>query len=132
MEEAKYRNYDILSDNDENVPEPIVTGIVTKEYREVLKYAPKWTTWPDYEQVRWLNSTIEWLWPGLNKAICKMVCFHATRSIAVEELQSLSTFSSRTHCHASRGSSDSKGGLAAVSRFASCNIASWVSGPMQS
>eukprot|EP00892_Ulva_mutabilis_P003246 jgi/Ulvmu1/1293/UM011_0017.1 len=73
VEEAKYKNYDIVSDNDENVPEPIVTGIVTKEYREVLKYAPKWTTFPDFEQVRWLNSTIEWLWPGLNKAICKQV-----------------------------------------------------------
>lgn len=73
VEEAKYRNYDIGSDNDENVPEPIVTGIVTAEYRQVLKYAPKWTTFPDFEQVRWLNSTIEWLWPGLNKAICKMV-----------------------------------------------------------
>lgn len=73
MEEQRFKSFDIEVDHDENVPEPIVTGTVTSEYRQVLRHAPKWTTWPDFEQCRWLNDAIKWLWPGLNGAICKQV-----------------------------------------------------------
>jgi hypothetical protein len=72
-EDEKYRYLSVKADNDKNVPEPIVTGTVTPENRDILKYAPRWTTWPDFEQVRWLNSIIEWLWPHLAKGITKMV-----------------------------------------------------------
>lgn len=75
VDEHRFKNFDVEIDQDENVPEPIVTGTVTSEYRAVLKHAPRWTTWPDFEQCRWLNDTIKWLWPGLNGAICKQV-FH--------------------------------------------------------
>lgn len=67
----KYKQLDLEADNEEDVDPNI--GKVTGEYRDILKYAPKWTTWPDFEQVRWINSTIEWLWPNLARAIVKMV-----------------------------------------------------------
>jgi hypothetical protein len=73
VEENKFAYLDLDADNDENVPEPNTTSGVTPEFREILKYAPLWTTWPDFEQVRWLNSTLEWLWPHLTKGVCKMV-----------------------------------------------------------
>lgn len=67
----KYKQLDLDADTEEEVDPNI--GKVTGEYRDILKYAPKWTTWPDFEQVRWMNSTIEWLWPNLARAIVKMV-----------------------------------------------------------
>ena len=73
VEENQYRHLDLASDNDENVPEPATGEGPSPELREVLQYAPKWAKWPDFEQVRWINSTIEWLWPHLTKGICKMV-----------------------------------------------------------
>jgi hypothetical protein len=73
VEEQRFKNFDVEVDHDDDVPQPIVTGTVTSEYRQVLKHAPRWTTWPDFEQCRWLNDAIKWLWPGLNAAICKQV-----------------------------------------------------------
>lgn len=73
FDDDEYKHIHVEADHDDNVPEPVITGTVTPEYRDILKYAPRWTTWPDFEQVRWLNSTIEWLWPHLTRAICKMV-----------------------------------------------------------
>jgi hypothetical protein len=102
-DEEKYRHFDVEADNDENIPEPIVTGTVTQEYREILKYAPKWTTWPDFEQCRWLNDSITWLWPGLNRAICKMVRSRPACRCASHERPSLRASSgvqiARAHPH---------------------------------
>ena len=74
VDEDRYHYLDIEADNDDNVPEPTSGKDMSPEFREILKYAPKWTTWPDFEQVRWVNSTIEWLWPNLTRGVCKMVC----------------------------------------------------------
>jgi hypothetical protein len=68
----KYRHLDQIADTEEDIDPNIPK--VTGEHRDILKYAPKWTTWPDFEQVRWVNSTIEWLWPFLARGIKKMVC----------------------------------------------------------
>ena len=42
VDEQRFKNFDVDIDQDEDVPEPIITGTVTSEYRAVLKHAPRW------------------------------------------------------------------------------------------
>jgi hypothetical protein len=84
----KYRHLDLVADTEEDLDLNIPKS--TDEYRDILKYAPKWTTWPDFEQVRWVNSIIEWLWPHLARAICKMVRIMTQHTLGGERRQGCS------------------------------------------
>ena len=46
------RKYTIAADEDKDVPDPNYgTDPVPHSIRQYLPYAPKWTTWPDYQRV---------------------------------------------------------------------------------
>ncbi|WCJ39865.1 Calcium-dependent lipid-binding (CaLB domain) family protein [Euphorbia peplus] len=48
----------------------------------MLPQIPLWVKNPDYDRVDWLNKFLEYLWPYLDKAICKTVKNIATPIIA--------------------------------------------------
>lgn len=73
VELKDYSYLDNSADHDESIPEPYADGSIGADMRAVLPYMAKWTTWPDFEQVRWINSIVAWLWPHLTVAIHKMV-----------------------------------------------------------
>ncbi|XP_004499288.1 synaptotagmin-2-like [Cicer arietinum] len=43
----------------------------SKTLQQLLPDIPFWIKNPDYERLEWLNKFIEYMWPYLNKAICK-------------------------------------------------------------
>ncbi|XP_042063222.1 synaptotagmin-2-like [Salvia splendens] len=45
----------------------------SKSLEQLLPEIPFWIKNPDYERMDWLNKFIEYMWPSLDKAICKMV-----------------------------------------------------------
>ncbi|PIN17295.1 hypothetical protein CDL12_10049 [Handroanthus impetiginosus] len=44
----------------------------SKTLEQLLPEIPLWIKNPDYDRVDWLNKFIEYMWPYLDKAICKM------------------------------------------------------------
>ncbi|RDX99805.1 Synaptotagmin-2, partial [Mucuna pruriens] len=63
-----------------HVKDPIIQPLVeqdSKALQMLLSEIPSWIKNPDYDRLDWLNKFIEYMWPYLDKAICK-----TARSIA--------------------------------------------------
>ncbi|XP_073279756.1 synaptotagmin-2-like [Primulina huaijiensis] len=49
-----------------------LTELDSKTVQQLLPEIPLWIKNPDYDRIDWLNKFIEYMWPYLDKAICKM------------------------------------------------------------
>lgn len=57
-----------------DVKDPHIRPLVeqdTKSLQSLLPEIPSWVKNPDYDRVDWLNKFLEYMWPYLDKAICK-------------------------------------------------------------
>ncbi|KAJ8530282.1 hypothetical protein K7X08_037117 [Anisodus acutangulus] len=57
-----------------DVKDPVIRPLVerdTKSLQQLLSEIPLWVKCPDYDRVDWLNKFIEYMWPYLDKAICR-------------------------------------------------------------
>ncbi|KAK4481422.1 hypothetical protein RD792_012312 [Penstemon davidsonii] len=58
-----------------DVEDPEIRPLVeldSKSLEQLLPEIPLWIKNPDYDRIDWLNKFIEYMWPYLDKAICKM------------------------------------------------------------
>ncbi|KAL0360527.1 UNVERIFIED_CONTAM: Synaptotagmin-2 [Sesamum radiatum] len=58
-----------------DVKDPEIRPLVEKDSKSLQQLLPEIPVWiknPDYDRVDWLNKFIEYMWPYLDKAICKM------------------------------------------------------------
>ncbi|XP_073276733.1 synaptotagmin-2-like isoform X1 [Primulina huaijiensis] len=58
-----------------DVKDPQIRPLVEKDSKSLQKLLPEIPLWiknPDYDRVDWLNKFIGYMWPCLDKAICKM------------------------------------------------------------
>ncbi|KAK4429401.1 Synaptotagmin-2 [Sesamum alatum] len=58
-----------------DVKDPEVRPLVEKDSKSLQQLLPEIPIWiknPDYDRIDWLNKFIEYMWPYLDKAICKM------------------------------------------------------------
>lgn len=67
-----YEKLDARADSDPET-ETVQLGEIIADAREIHPFLPKWTYWPDYERVRWMNSIMAIMWPHVNKAVCQSV-----------------------------------------------------------
>ncbi|XP_019169227.1 PREDICTED: synaptotagmin-1-like [Ipomoea nil] len=68
-----------------DVKDPVIRPLVeqdTKALQKLLPEIPLWVKNPDYDRVDWINKFLEYMWPYLDKAICRMVKTIATPIIA--------------------------------------------------
>lgn len=59
-----------------DVKDPQIRPLVEKDSKSLQKLLPEIPLWiknPDYDRIDWLNKFIGYMWPCLDKAICKMV-----------------------------------------------------------
>lgn len=59
-----------------DVKDPIIRPLVeedSKTLQRMLPEIPLWVKNPDYDRIDWLNKFIGYMWPYLDKAICKTV-----------------------------------------------------------
>ncbi|GFS38711.1 synaptotagmin A [Actinidia rufa] len=57
-----------------DVKDPIIRPLIeqdTATLQRLLPEIPLWVKNPDYDRIDWLNKFIEYMWPYLDKAICK-------------------------------------------------------------
>ncbi|XP_024994130.1 synaptotagmin-1-like [Cynara cardunculus var. scolymus] len=57
-----------------DVKDPIIRPLVERDsetLQSLLPEIPLWVKNPDFDRVDWLNKFIEYMWPYLDKAICK-------------------------------------------------------------
>ncbi|CAK9139598.1 unnamed protein product [Ilex paraguariensis] len=57
-----------------DVKDPVIRPLVehdSQSLQRLLPEIPVWVKCPDYDRVDWLNKFIEYMWPYLDKAICK-------------------------------------------------------------
>ncbi|XAR59834.1 hypothetical protein NMG60_11015816 [Bertholletia excelsa] len=57
-----------------DVKDPVIRPLVqldSKTLQQLLPEIPFWVKNPDYDRVDWLNKFIDYMWPYLDKAICK-------------------------------------------------------------
>ncbi|CAK8569714.1 unnamed protein product [Lathyrus sativus] len=57
-----------------HVKEPTFSPLVEQDLKTVQQLLPEIPLWiknPDYDRLDWLNKFVEYMWPYLNKAICK-------------------------------------------------------------
>ncbi|GAB2217992.1 hypothetical protein Droror1_Dr00001207 [Drosera rotundifolia] len=57
-----------------DVKDPLIRPLVEHDSQTLLKLLPEIPLWvknPDFDRVDWLNRFIEYMWPYLDKAICK-------------------------------------------------------------
>uniref|UniRef100_A0A0A0K0K9 SMP-LTD domain-containing protein n=1 Tax=Cucumis sativus TaxID=3659 RepID=A0A0A0K0K9_CUCSA len=57
----------------------------TIRLQQMLPEIPLWVKCPDYDRVDWLNRFIEYMWPYLDKAICK-TARNITKPIIAEQI----------------------------------------------
>ncbi|XP_030450106.1 synaptotagmin-1-like [Syzygium oleosum] len=58
----------------DDVKDPIIRPLVeqdTESLQRLLPEIPLWVKSPDYDRVDWLNTFLRYMWPYLDKAICK-------------------------------------------------------------
>lgn len=58
-----------------DVKDPQIRPLVEKDSKSLQKLLPEIPLWiknPDYDRIDWLNKFIGYMWPCLDKAICKM------------------------------------------------------------
>ncbi|KAI3464815.1 hypothetical protein Pfo_021478 [Paulownia fortunei] len=58
-----------------DVKDPEIRPLVEKDSKSLQQLLPEIPVWiknPDYDRIDWLNKFIEYMWPFLDKAICKM------------------------------------------------------------
>lgn len=68
-----------------DVKDPVIRPLVerdSKSLQQLLSEIPLWVKCPDYDRVDWLNKFIEYMWPYLDKAICRTAKDIATPIIA--------------------------------------------------
>ncbi|GAV62902.1 C2 domain-containing protein [Cephalotus follicularis] len=68
-----------------NVENPEIRPLVeqdTETLQRMLPEIPLWVKNPDYDRMDWLNKFLEYMWPYLDKAICKTAKTIATPIIA--------------------------------------------------
>nr|GMD05013.1 synaptotagmin-1-like [Ipomoea batatas] len=68
-----------------DVKDPVIRPLVeqdTKALQKLLSEIPLWVKNPDYDRVDWINKFLEYMWPYLDKAICRTVKTIATPIIA--------------------------------------------------
>lgn len=57
-----------------DVKDPVIRPLVEQDSENLQKLLPEIPHWiknPDYDRVDWLNKFLEYMWPYLDKAICK-------------------------------------------------------------
>ncbi|GAB4839186.1 Synaptotagmin-2 [Ancistrocladus abbreviatus] len=57
-----------------DVKDPVITPLAEQDsgnMPRLLPEIPLWVKNPDYDRIDWLNKFIEYMWPYLDKAICK-------------------------------------------------------------
>ncbi|XP_058725394.1 synaptotagmin-2-like [Vicia villosa] len=57
-----------------HVEDPTFSPLVEQDLKTVQQLLPEIPLWiknPDYDRLDWLNKFVEYMWPYLNKAICK-------------------------------------------------------------
>ncbi|XP_049402914.1 synaptotagmin-1-like isoform X2 [Solanum stenotomum] len=57
-----------------DVKDPVIRPLVerdSKSLQQLLSEIPLWVKCPDYDRVDWLNKFLEYMWPYLDKAICR-------------------------------------------------------------
>ncbi|KAJ9549054.1 hypothetical protein OSB04_021597 [Centaurea solstitialis] len=57
-----------------DVKDPVIRPLVERDsetLQSILPEIPLWVKNPDFDRVDWLNKFIEYMWPYLDKAICK-------------------------------------------------------------
>ncbi|KAJ8560340.1 hypothetical protein K7X08_004398 [Anisodus acutangulus] len=57
-----------------HVKDPVIRPLVergTQSLQQLLPEIPVWVKSPDYDRVDWLNKFLEYMWPYLDKAICR-------------------------------------------------------------
>ncbi|XP_075509483.1 synaptotagmin-2-like isoform X2 [Primulina tabacum] len=58
-----------------DVKDPQIRPLIEKDSKSLQKLLPEIPLWiknPDYDRIDWLNKFIGYMWPYLDKAICKM------------------------------------------------------------
>ncbi|GLT30742.1 hypothetical protein SLA2020_055310 [Shorea laevis] len=68
-----------------DVKDPKIRPLVdldSETLQRILPEIPLWVKNPDYDRIDWLNRFIEYMWPYLDKAICKIAKDIATPIIA--------------------------------------------------
>ncbi|XP_051139426.1 synaptotagmin-2 [Andrographis paniculata] len=58
-----------------DVKDPEIRPLVEKDLKSLQRLLPEIPVWvknPDFDRVDWLNKFVEYMWPYLDKAICKM------------------------------------------------------------
>ncbi|OIT38962.1 synaptotagmin-1 [Nicotiana attenuata] len=68
-----------------DVKDPVIRPLVerdAKSLQQILSEIPLWIKCPDYDRVDWLNKFLEYMWPYLDKAICRTAKNIATPIIA--------------------------------------------------
>ncbi|GMP64284.1 hypothetical protein CsSME_00025632 [Camellia sinensis var. sinensis] len=57
-----------------DVKDPVIRPLIEQDsstLQRLLPEIPLWVKNPDYDRIDWLNKFIEYMWPYLDKAICK-------------------------------------------------------------
>ncbi|XP_047319573.1 synaptotagmin-2-like [Impatiens glandulifera] len=70
-----------------DVEDPVIRPLVeqdSKTLQDLLPEIPFWVKNPDYDRIDWLNKFLEYMWPYLDKAICKTAISIAKPIIAEE------------------------------------------------
>ncbi|XP_050234815.1 synaptotagmin-2-like [Mercurialis annua] len=68
-----------------DVKDPVIRPLVEEDsetLQRMLPEIPLWVKNPDYDRIDWINKLIEYMWPYLDKAICKTAKNIATPIIA--------------------------------------------------
>jgi Ca2+-dependent lipid-binding protein len=71
-----------------DVKDPVVRPLVehdSKSLQGLLPEIPLWVKNPDYDRVDWINKFLEYMWPYLDKAICK-TALNIAKPIIAEQI----------------------------------------------
>ncbi|XP_057509982.1 synaptotagmin-1-like [Actinidia eriantha] len=71
-----------------DVKDPVIRPLIeqdTATLQRLLPEIPLWVKNPDYDRIDWLNKFIEYMWPYLDKAICK-TAINIAKPIIAEQI----------------------------------------------
>ncbi|XAR72705.1 hypothetical protein NMG60_11019436 [Bertholletia excelsa] len=71
-----------------DVQDPVIRPLVERDsqsLQQLLPEIPLWVKNPDYDRIDWLNKFIEYMWPYLDKAICK-TAINIAKPIIAEQI----------------------------------------------
>lgn len=72
-----------------DVKDPVIRPLIEQDshtLQRLLPEIPLWVKNPDYDRIDWLNKFIEYMWPFLDKAICK-TAENIAKPLIAEQIQ---------------------------------------------